>query len=1597
MGRADQTGQPKIRKAGIRKSGSRNRTGAFSSLSSCRGQVAIILIFIIAIGLIFYAVSLNVGRVSAPKILVTKASNLMAARLASLMASYGEQVFQEVLGGKEEICDKTSAFQAIIMVVVFVVIIILAPAFAGMINAIAGGSLVTASMVATAATVAAVASAVSFALQVSVVQPAITKAWGEIIWENLEIVDQFMEQGIQTGLKNVVSDQVELPDIIDIDGDGKFGDLRGSPDAPDYMHSAPDYVSRFGWYYLERVKDIPPPPKLYDFPACLCALLYVDDNQCKRFGFEPADIPASCRSPEWGLYDSLECGARLNLWNGNHICCPGPPGRFNRPPNNSDHFQYPARCDPCCLPEFVPCPLPDRKADILCKVKCDMTRDDCPVNDYCAPRDEPLVCNGGIAPEVEDETQELIFLYGEPVRLAPACCYAINQNERCGDPTTCAQRSYLNTGEGQHGDGSTVYPYVFDPFCEKSINNDPGPGETPLISFREALGTDDFHRDYLVRYGFNGLNALNNIYSPNWHRYGGWASDQDEQYQISLDHNFHINDVDRLYGGARDIYPAFRDNQHQQGLFTIRDTSGFYRPLIPGEDGQPVEPVIYNAVPDQKRGIFPFLYKMADWGIELKKLTYGFNYAGGRPQPPWQQKDDYQCFWCDLVRTNQSQSPFYQDCPVDHYEDLDQIDELTHPDFRMQLTFGPADNVGDLGPVFTDPRDEDWCMDRENPGRFEAEGTTIVADSVKDIPKYDARPAGGSRPDLYTPLWPAGQQYPFFNEEPFENQETCALTEGGWRRGLDWYCDQETGPEGYPYLNGCPKNGGYHQCSITGHDQEFFGDVRPEEVEGDPLYDAGQFDCPCETDDLVNNENVIADAQVLSPEHFPEDRLDLFIQQSDAFINWAEKVLFIPLKRLSQTVEDWYVEAADWIEPGCQNADNCPGSYTNKERIGMLWQWKETLKYFKDPIEEWLTRSHREPGDDLVWCVPPEERDECAPGDELATRDDNGNATIDDVEDVIGCLNWQVKDEMEFSKCPEVNPPTVVLPEAGMAVGNAQKFQACRLACGRDALSGGDYKDFAICKDLPRALDSRICIIRENRTDESAGRPTGPNSGFEPPFNRPEWEACQLILVSGRPSDPAEVQSWVDDCNTLCGGLNFCPYDEFGYWPEDLFFNPANLDVQSLLDTLQADDLGLLDPPLTYEQRQAILAEIDSRIDLANYGSCEDPEFIGAIEDILSYIQNDGLNDCDPESIFMQALINSEKWAYGQVDKYKYRAWFLQNRVNEAKHVFKTLDDAYFQLTNFLIGYRNPGDRNSDEDPIDENDLLNGVFGNDEMQLAGLAPAEQLIWTRSHLEHNPEKRQLASVAIYVWRDEPIPVDRPPRAINPDGSENRLGYVHAVKVEARIPERCNAECEATRWPYVETEEHTLERCYYLAETQGKVKARVIRYDQNPDAYQNPRFPDGTKIWQPRFTHPRSGHELSGVADSIFDGVCNHEMTVIPLLKLYDWWDNSAWGDHIDVVGKEFGHAMMLNRVPGTPGVAPDYGQCWNRVHQLLEHGVVTDTCAEYYFSRGEDAGEGGFFRRTRGALSRAFSQGFYGKKGFKMRFIKCDKAFLAGLN
>src|SRR3989338_6445485 len=95
-----------------------------SYFSKKNGQVAVILILVVAAALIFYAVSLNLGRISQTKTMTTIAADTAASTLGSYMASFGQSLFMTSLGGDRKVCNWTGVVAAILVVIIVIIAII---------------------------------------------------------------------------------------------------------------------------------------------------------------------------------------------------------------------------------------------------------------------------------------------------------------------------------------------------------------------------------------------------------------------------------------------------------------------------------------------------------------------------------------------------------------------------------------------------------------------------------------------------------------------------------------------------------------------------------------------------------------------------------------------------------------------------------------------------------------------------------------------------------------------------------------------------------------------------------------------------------------------------------------------------------------------------------------------------------------------------------------------------------------------------------------------------------------------------------------------------------------------------------------------------------------------------------------------------------------------------------------------------------------------------------------------------------------------------------------------------------------------------------
>ncbi|HQP10321.1 MAG TPA: hypothetical protein PKV41_02920, partial [Candidatus Omnitrophota bacterium] len=258
--------------------------------TACNGQVAIILILVIAAGLIFFAVSLNLGQFALTRAIVTIASNTSASMLASNMASYGQMLSETQLDGKLELCKWSGLAAAIVSLLAAIIGAILAVFTAGSSLAI---------VIAIITGVIGVGLATAAVVMQLTVQPGLTTWWNSVINETLSTSNQVTENAISAALEKAVTDAVNLPDTNDSDGDRIWADAADLASAP-YA----DEISRYGQYYtmrLQQIKQIEPSEEIVDFIGALREFLYEGNDG-------------------WGIYDPMTADLCKGLAEC-HMCC----------------------------------------------------------------------------------------------------------------------------------------------------------------------------------------------------------------------------------------------------------------------------------------------------------------------------------------------------------------------------------------------------------------------------------------------------------------------------------------------------------------------------------------------------------------------------------------------------------------------------------------------------------------------------------------------------------------------------------------------------------------------------------------------------------------------------------------------------------------------------------------------------------------------------------------------------------------------------------------------------------------------------------------------------------------------------------------------------------------------------------------------------------------------------------------------------------------------------------------------------------------------------------------------------------------------------
>ena len=232
---------------------------------------------------------------------------------------------------------------------------------------------------------------------------------------------------------------------------------------------------------------------------------------------------------------------------------------------------------------------------------------------------------------------------------------------------------------------------------------------------------------------------------------------------------------------------------------------------------------------------------------------------------------------------------------------------------------------------------------------------------------------------------------------------------------------------------------------------------------------------------------------------------------------------------------------------------------------------------------------------------------------------------------------------------------------------------------------------------------------------------------------------------------------------------------------------------------------------------------------------------------------------------------------------------------------------------------------------------------------------------RARIAFDSQEKGLPYHAIYGWQSEP----------ERGSTDSTSGKWHIVRVDARIPGRCDRSCNADQirydpllcqggdplWPRVTTDVDNwgTRRCYTLSDTDGVVKVRVSRYDET-SMFTTLLFPSAVEIWRPTFE--RLDRPLSVSVEGI-EAACVRNMMPDP-------------GSPQAFPGSNYYGAFILNkRIPYIPDPAcvaqcaldpdpvtcenncPLIGNidCWDLANRLLSSGVTSEACARYYYHEG----------------------------------------------
>ncbi|MCK5259955.1 MAG: hypothetical protein KAJ70_02740 [Candidatus Omnitrophica bacterium] len=1106
---------------------------------------------------------------------------------------------------------------------------------------------------------------------------------------------------------------------------------------------------------------------------------------------------------------------------------------------------------------------------------------------------------------------------GDPlVDIRPSSCFNSTDDDYWAQQ--CEPASPYQVGPPGDGTPGTGYPFLFDGYTENPYN--------PFLSFREQVGLDDEHRDF---------------------------------YKDSTDPNsipsFSIP------GARASQFAHIAGNEN----FRLEDATGFY--------SAPQNPI--NT--DPLVGIYPFFYKMADWGVDLA------NVHANIVADPLTTRE---CHWCDDRNLVDCVTcPGY--APHPHPGEIPQLVLPLDPTL-------PADGLLYNRSFFVDGIGN-W-VDVSNAALFLFLFPPLAVDKV-------TIPIPGDILADDDPATAICAQHSLYPPPP--------SADGFWRKGGDRFCRTTA-----PYFMECLKCGGTPDCECTSlaTDPADF----PDDVIDDLIYSLPDFfawaqrviaassDMASFTEDFPNwypeaavwiePESAISDATT-DPPCFPDPSTGvcLLIFPDDTVI--PEGILRIWLKEL--------IVMRDRILGWINNYDNLTG----------------------------LNEGY--PGNTCteVWCVPDSTLvcPEIPAGEgEDATFDANANGVQGDVEDIVSCLSYNINgyDHVAgeaFQAClnncgiadctvgaggtlpafhldgitPYNYPATILdcISAPGWTVGNDwfeaitanvaaavklptvlegndTRFRNCALSCSlkdchrlprsmlpfaggavywpadyqpwdstlpglmAPAIADGDWEDLTAFNDCLGNCNPENCLVGPRL-------PTVHTSDGVTPWVYPAGAAdCATWF----PGDP-----WFDGLIAMRDSIR--PMDEADLAPMLRCFDDCNANIADCQAMPQNQTSTLLPgPPVPYTWTAGPPAGFAP-------GDCDavtNQPLAPWDSDITVNVLVAGGPSCDLiAGQWLHSTRQSVIEAVNQVAKFTKRRDFLGWRLTEAENILS------------IFHYGEDSNRNGLLDPWEDIDgdavLDTGIIPKLDEFLD--IPTVALINARINYAPVSGDSGLPYQAIYGWRDENEVV----------GAVTVRGKWHIVKVEARVPGMCDNRCSASQsspdpgWPRIKTytKNWGTKRCYELVSISGSVKFRTTRWDEDksgkPCAGLAPcpaacsdcglastatyrpvmRFPNGVPIWSFKGSHPLRPLDLTAYNPDQLDLVCApHTISLLPgTLAATDIYEG----------------AFIMNDRSRTPGPYATYiaDPCWDFVHGFLASGVVNETCAQYYWKGGSLPGMG----------------------------------------